>query len=76
MRSHVGRRRERNIHYKGVKKPLTSRRALKTVRLMTICNRSKRTISASSGLELLQMVSKPDIERCASEDVDPKGSGL
>ena len=30
-----------------------------------------RTISASSGLGLLQMVSKPDTRRCASEDAGP-----
>ena len=38
------------------------------MRLTEICNRSKLTISASSGFWLLQMVSKLDIEWCASED--------
>ena len=32
----------------------------------------KRTISTSGGLGLLQMVSKPDIGRCASEDARPR----
>ena len=32
----------------------------------------KRTISASGGLELLQMVSKLNIERCASEEAEPR----
>ena len=33
-----------------------------------IRNGPKRTLFVSGGLELLQMVSKSDIERCASED--------
>ena len=36
---------------------------------MAIRNGPKRTISASDGLGLLQMVSEPDIERCVSEEV-------
>ena len=32
----------------------------------------KRTISASGGLGLLQMVSEPDIGQCASEDAEPR----
>ena len=37
----------------------------------------KKTICASGGFELLQMVLEPDIERCASEDVGPlRGGGL
>ena len=32
----------------------------------------KRTISASEGLGLFQMVSELDIERCASEKVEPQ----
>ena len=31
----------------------------------------KRTIFASGGLELLQMVSEPDTRQCASEEVEP-----
>ena len=41
----------------------------KTVKLTAICNGSKWTIFASGGLGLLQMVSEPDTEWCASEDV-------
>ena len=41
-----------------------------------IRNGSKRTISASGGLGLLQMVSEPDTGRYASEDVGPQGGGL
>ena len=44
----------------------------KTVRLTTIRNQPKRTISTSGGLRLLQMVSEPDTERCASEDASPQ----
>ena len=44
----------------------------KIVRLTTICNKL-RTISASKGLELLQMVSKLDTGWCASEDAGPQG---
>ena len=36
---------------------------------------SKRTISPSGGLELLQMVLDPDIGWCASEVVRPLGGG-
>ena len=42
------------------------------VRLMTIRNGPKWTISASDGLGLLEMVSEPSTERCASEDVGPQ----
>ena len=41
----------------------------KTVRLMTIRNELKLTISISSGLGLLQMVLKPDTGSCANEDI-------
>ena len=41
----------------------------KIVRLIAICNGPKRTILARCGLWLLQMVSEPDIGRCASEDI-------
>ena len=37
---------------------------------------SKRTISASSRLRLLQMVSEPDIGRCASKEVEPRRGGV
>ena len=39
--------------------------------MTAIRNGSKRTISANGGLGLLQMVSEPDIGRCASEDAGP-----
>ena len=65
--------RERNIPYKGVETSPV-RHVLKIVRLTMIRSRPKRTISASGGLELLQMVSEPDIERCAT--VGPQGGGL
>ena len=38
------------------------------MRLMAIRNGSKRTISASGGLGLLQMILEFDIEWCTSED--------
>ena len=34
--------------------------------------KSKKTISASGVLGLLQRVSEPDIERCTNEDVEPR----
>ena len=43
----------------------------KTVRLTTIRNESKRTISTSGELELLQIVSEPDTGRCANKDTGP-----
>ena len=39
-----------------------------------ICNRLKRIVSVSGGLEPLQIVSEPDTRRCASEDAGtPRG---
>ena len=38
---------------------------------MTIRNVPKRTISTGGGLGLLQMISEPDTEWCASEDAGP-----
>ena len=32
----------------------------------------KRTVSTSGGLELLQIASEPDIERCASKGAEPQ----
>ena len=40
----------------------------KTVKLTAIHNGPKRTISANSGLGLLQMVSEPDTGRCVNEN--------
>ena len=59
MRFHVSWRGERNILYKKGVKP---RREI-----------SKRTISASGGFELLQIVSKPITGQCASDDAGPQG---
>ena len=36
-----------------------------------ICNGLKQTISANRSLGLLQMVSEPDTEQCASKDARP-----
>ena len=44
----------------------------KIVRLTVIRNGPKRTIYASDGLGLLQIVSEPDISQCANEDADPQ----
>ena len=41
-----------------------------------ICNKPKRIISTNGGLGLLQMVSKPDTGRCASEDAGPQGKWI
>ena len=48
------------------------------MRLTAIRNGPKRTISVSGGLGLLEMVSEPDTEQCASEEVrlGPKEGGL
>ena len=47
-------------------KPLPNRRILKTLR-----GSPKRTMLANGGLGPLQMVSEPDIGRCASEEAVP-----
>ena len=65
MRSHVDWIGEQNILYKGVKTS-HNRRVLKTLR-----ESPKRTISISSGRELLQLVSEPDTEWCACDDAEP-----
>ena len=41
-----------------------------------IHNAPKWTISASDGLELLQMVLEPVTRQCASKDAGPKEGGL
>ena len=46
------------------------------MRLTAIRNGRKRIISTSGELGLLQMILESDTERCVSEDVGPKGSGL
>ena len=65
VRSHIGWGGERNILIR-VWKSLPSRRVLKTLR-----GSSKRTISASGELGLLQMVLETDTGRFVSEEVEP-----
>ena len=69
VRSHIGWKKERNIVYKGVETS-PSQTFLKHWREARKGS-PKRTISASGGLGLLQIVSEPDIGWCASEDVGP-----
>ena len=66
MRSHIDCGGERNILYKGVE---TSK---KCVLILS----PKRTIFATDGLVPLQMVSKPDTRRCASEEAKPRRGWL
>ena len=61
---------ERNISIK-VWKLLPSRRVLKTMRLMEYVTSQSGQYLLAAGFELLQMVSEPDIGRCASEDAEP-----
>ena len=70
MRSHINWRGERNIPCKDVE---TSpwQTYFKTVRLTTIRNEPKRTISTSGGFELLQMVLESDTGWCANQDARP-----
>ena len=56
--------------------PLRSRRILKVMRLTTLHNGLKWTISTSGEFELLQMILEPDIERCVSENAGPQGNSL
>ena len=51
-------------------------KCFKIVRLTAIRNGSKRAISSSGGLGLLQMVSELDTESCANEDARPQGGGF
>ena len=46
------------------------------MRLTTIRNRLERTISASGGIELLQMISEPVTGQCTNEFVDPQEGRL
>ena len=68
MRSHVGWRGERNT-LKGVE---TSPQQTRFKNLEGKLEREspKRTVSTSGGLGLLQLVSEPDTERCASEEAE------
>ena len=70
VRSHIGWGRERNILYKGVEtSPLPTR--FKNLERKPERESSKKTISASDGFKLFQVVSEPDTRRCANEEVDP-----
>ena len=68
MRSHIGWRGERSIFYKGVE---TSPYVLKNLEGKPEKENLKKTIFASGGLELLQMVLEPDTGRCVSEEAKP-----
>ena len=56
-------------------KPFLSRHVLKTLSGSLKGKSLKRTISASGGFGLLQIVSEPNTGRCASEEAEPKGGG-
>ena len=75
MRSHIGWGGEQNIFYKGVEH-LPSRHVLKAFKEKPKRKSPKRTTSTSSGLGLLQMVSKLDTGQCASEDAEPQGGWI
>ena len=70
VRSHIGWRGEQNNLYKGVEIS-PQQTYFKIVRLTSIRNGLKQTISGSSEFRLLLMVWKADTEWCASEDVGP-----
>ena len=57
-------------------KSLPNKCVLKTVKLITIRNGSKRTISTSGGFGLLQMISELDTGQCVSKHDGPHGGGL
>ena len=67
MSSHISSQGKRSISYKSMK-VLSSKHNLRIVRLTTIHNRPKWTVSASGGLRLLPMVLEAYIGRCTSED--------
>ena len=72
MRSHIAWRGNK-IFLIRVWKSFSSN-AFKIMRLTTIRNRPKQTISTNSEFGLLQLVSKLDTERCANEDTRlPRG---
>ena len=52
-------------------KPLPSRHVSKNLEGKLEKKISKKTISTSSGLGLLQIVLEPDTEQCANEDTKP-----
>ena len=67
VRSHIGWGGERNTLYKGVE-TFPKKTRFKNLERKPERENPKRTISASGGPRLLQMVSEPDTGRCASED--------
>ena len=71
MRSHVSWRGERNIFYKGIETS-PSRTHFKNLERKPKRESAKKTVSASGGLRLLQMVSKPGSGRCTSEEAEPR----
>ena len=75
VRSYTGLRGERYISYKSMETSPSKMRC-KIVRLTTIQNGSKRTISASGRLELLQMISKLNTGACVSEEAGPQGEWI
>ena len=74
VRSHIGWEGERSIFYKGVKTSAYQTH-FKNLERKSERESPKRTISASGGLGPLQMESKPDTERCASEKAQPRRGG-
>ena len=70
MRSHIGWRVKQIILYKGVETSLY-KTSFKNLEGKPEWENPKRTISASGGLGLLQMVSEPDTRQCASEEAEP-----
>ena len=71
MRRYIGWGGERSILYKGVKiSPKQTR--FQSLKGKPERKSPKRTIFASDGLGLLQMVSKPDTGPCVSEEAKPR----
>ena len=71
MKSHISQGGERNTLYKGVEtSPWQTR--FKNLEGKLERKSPKKTIFASGGLGLLQMVSEPDTGRCANEEVVPR----
>ena len=71
MRSHNGWGGKRNTLYKGVEISLYHT-YFKNLEGKPERESPKRTISASGGLEQLQMISEPDTKRCASEKAESR----
>ena len=71
VRSHVDWRGERNISYKGVETS-SYHTGFKNLEVKPERESPKRTVFASCGSGLLQMVSESNTGQCASEDVGPR----